>query len=729
MRLLKADTPGEASLTRKLSKDIPSYAILSHTWSTNEEDEVTLSDLKDKSGKSKRGYAKIEFCRKQAQKDGIQHFWVDTCCIDKKDAVELGEAIASMFRWYHDAEKCYVYLSDVSVAMGDPHHSTDATWLSDFRNSRWFTRGWTLQELLAPKSVDFFSREGTWLGDRRTLERLIHEATDIPITALRGFAVNNFSVPERMRWAAKRTTTKPEDKAYCLLGIFDVFMPLIYGEGEHALIRLQDEIDKRVGKQPVVSQLSDGEGTNSVWYVPFDRLSEFVGRIDEMERVKQRILDRTNQGVVSILGLGGVGKSRLAMELIRQVRSEHVQRSVFWIEATDQLTFERDMLGIGKRLRIPGIEADKADVKILVKQWLNVAQDGWFVVLDNADDEVLWGKGSDPADEKSTLVDYLPRSRHGSILVTTRSRRVASYLAGKEVVELPILLLDEARTMFTNALEEPEMAADENLTSALLERLTYLPLAIIQAASYINMTQEPVKTYLDLLDEREEEVVELLSEDFGDRSRYSNARNAVATTWLVSFNQIRKHHPFSAELLSSMVCLHEKNIPRSLLPVISSKKDAVEAFATLKGYSFVTRQAREKDEGIHEESYNMHRLVYLAARNWLRKEGTLHNWMKASLERVAELFPACDHEHRGIWTLYLPHAQRLCEDVEVVDLPERYKLLTKMGLCFVVDGKYDAAVKAHTAVLQWREKELGIPENQVLEACNNLGEALQWSGF
>jgi hypothetical protein len=139
-----------------------------------------------------------------------------------------------------------VYLSDVSAHKRDNEGKTQRIYESAFRKSKWFTRGWTLQELLAPGSVEFFSREGKLLGDKKMLEGLIHEITTIPITALHGALLSDFSVDERLRWAAKRDTKKEEDKAYCLLGIFDIFMPLMYGEGENGLIRLKKKIDKRL---------------------------------------------------------------------------------------------------------------------------------------------------------------------------------------------------------------------------------------------------------------------------------------------------------------------------------------------------------------------------------------------------------------------------------------------------------------------------------------------------
>ncbi|KAH8594139.1 hypothetical protein B0O99DRAFT_595843 [Bisporella sp. PMI_857] len=246
MRLLELKNNGEFSLTKDLIDNIPPYAILSHTWG-NDDEEATFQDLTGGVGKSKAGYRKIRFCAEQAIRDGLQYAWVDTCCIDKSNNTELSEAINSMFRWYREASKCYVYLSDLSTNNSDKNIQFSAfMWESAFRNSRWFTRGWTLQELIAPVSVEFFSREGKRLGDKQSLEQQVHAATGIPVNALRGSSLSCFSVSERISWAANRETKRQEDKAYSLMGVFDIHMPLIYGEGrENAFIRLRDEIDKR----------------------------------------------------------------------------------------------------------------------------------------------------------------------------------------------------------------------------------------------------------------------------------------------------------------------------------------------------------------------------------------------------------------------------------------------------------------------------------------------------
>ncbi|KAI0604755.1 ankyrin repeat domain-containing protein [Pyrenophora tritici-repentis] len=249
MRLLYTASDGTLQWTKDIirSEEIPPYAILSHTWG---EQEVVFDDLKDiENAQSKEGYRKIRFCAQQAERDGLNHFWVDTCCIDKANNTELSEAINSMFRWYQNAKKCYVYLSDVEYNALAANNNSSQRWEPAFRKSRWFSRGWTLQELLAPASVDFFSKEGGRLGDKRSLEHTIHEITGIAIKALSGSQLSEFSVAERFSWAANRQTKREEDEAYCLLGIFGIYLPLIYGEQRlSAIKRLLNEIEPPANK-------------------------------------------------------------------------------------------------------------------------------------------------------------------------------------------------------------------------------------------------------------------------------------------------------------------------------------------------------------------------------------------------------------------------------------------------------------------------------------------------
>jgi hypothetical protein len=240
IRLLQRKPDGEIVFREPTSGDVPAYAILSHTW---RKEEISFQDAEAGTGKGKAGWEKIQFCAKQAAADGLQYFWVDTCCIDKKNAVELGAAINSMFRWYQNAARCYVYLSDVSKS--DPKADNERAWEEAFRRSRWFTRGWTLQELIAPRLVDFFSLEGERLGSKLKLESIIYKITGIAKNALRGDALPNFSIKERRSWAECCKTTIEEDEAYCLIGVFDVSMVPIYRETrDQAFRRLEEEIHK-----------------------------------------------------------------------------------------------------------------------------------------------------------------------------------------------------------------------------------------------------------------------------------------------------------------------------------------------------------------------------------------------------------------------------------------------------------------------------------------------------
>ncbi|KAK4197146.1 heterokaryon incompatibility protein-domain-containing protein [Triangularia verruculosa] len=219
----------------------PPYAILSHTWGDGE---VTLQDFTsaDRSAaRSLAGFAKIELTCHQALKDGLSHAWVDTCCIDKTSSAELSEAINSMYEWYKHSAICYAFLEDLSA--DEPLTSGDDTSCTGFTKCRWFSRGWTLQELIAPETVQFYDADWNLRGTKASLAHLLTAITRIEESVLRG-ETDIFTLPvaSRMAWAADRVTSRVEDIAYSLLGIFSVNMAMLYGEGRRAFIRLQEEI-------------------------------------------------------------------------------------------------------------------------------------------------------------------------------------------------------------------------------------------------------------------------------------------------------------------------------------------------------------------------------------------------------------------------------------------------------------------------------------------------------
>jgi hypothetical protein len=252
---------------------LPPYKITSHRWTS---DEVILKDVTKKRNVESKGYRKIEgFCqfirednnrlRKHVTNDlsACEWVWIDTACIDKKSSAELQESINSMFRWYSRALECIAYIADVpSLSAG-----SDVV-MSEFRQSEWFTRGWTLQELLVPGFVVFLNREWEAIGHKCAycgyknpckdagplLNNVLAEITGIAEDIMFDYRKStSLTVDEKMSWMANRTTTKTEDMAYCMMGIFDVNMPLLYGEGVKAMQRLEREITSQIYHDPSTS--------------------------------------------------------------------------------------------------------------------------------------------------------------------------------------------------------------------------------------------------------------------------------------------------------------------------------------------------------------------------------------------------------------------------------------------------------------------------------------------
>ena len=257
------------------ANDVPKgYAILSHVWDLEEQSFQDVQALREQctaTGLNPRDLASLKirnFCI-LAEQHGYDWVWIDTCCIDKSSSAELSEAINSMFRWYSLAETCYAYLADVPSP--NPSLSHDPAGSRAFRQSKWHTRGWTLQELIAPDIVVFLSSEWKVLGTRAGLADLLQMITNIPVKVLRlETELTSTSVAARMSWAAKRKTTRPEDEAYCLMGIFHINMPTLYGEGRQAFQRLQEEIMRR-----------STDTTLFAWGSPSERLPDLLWNLQD----------------------------------------------------------------------------------------------------------------------------------------------------------------------------------------------------------------------------------------------------------------------------------------------------------------------------------------------------------------------------------------------------------------------------------------------------------------
>ncbi|KAI9775783.1 MAG: hypothetical protein M1816_005768, partial [Peltula sp. TS41687] len=456
------------------------------------------------------------------------------------------------------------------------------------------------------------------------------------------------------------------------------------------------------------------------WNVPFERNLSFVGRSSQLERLESTLFVSGRTQKTAIFGLGGVGKTQIALELAHRIREKYGDCSLLWVPATNVESLQQTYLNIGQQLGIPGLEGKQAEVYKLVQQYLSQKTAGqWLLIFDNADDVDMW-IGSTSG--RASLTDFLPQSSRGSIIFTTRSRKIAVHLARQNIVKVSEMDQETATQLLAKSLADPSLLGNHQDTAQLVEQLTFLPLAIAQAAAYINKNGIAFADYLSLLNDQEENVVDILSEDFKDEARYQDVKNPVATTWLISFNQIRRHDPLAAEYLSIMSCIDPKNIPQSLLPPAKSRKAEVDAIGTLDAYSFVSKQSI----GL---TLDIHRLVHLATRNWLAKEGSLASWEGKAVARLNEVFPSHDHENRRVWRAYLPHVQYISGfTLRVEDTNQGLGLCEKFGLCLLSDGRYSEAKKPLLKVKEGREKALGKEHPHTLTSVSNLALVLQDQG-
>ncbi|KAG2358465.1 heterokaryon incompatibility protein-domain-containing protein [Suillus spraguei] len=264
--------------TKKLEEFInpPDYAILSHRW---REEEVLFADVHQEYAKGMKGYAKVEGCCEQARRDGYQYVWIDTCCIDKNSSAALAEAINSMYAWYEDARVCYVYLDDVT-------DNRDAEIKSAFAKSEWFTRGWTLQELIAPTSLFFFDSRWREIGSKNSLAELLSSITRVHADVLARVNAGSDKVMTTRASFSVATKMSPEDRAYSLMGIFKVHMPVIYGEGEKkAFFRLQLEIMRTSHDQSIFAWSNPAAGGRKVGTWPFATYPDYFAKSGNIEDV------------------------------------------------------------------------------------------------------------------------------------------------------------------------------------------------------------------------------------------------------------------------------------------------------------------------------------------------------------------------------------------------------------------------------------------------------------
>jgi len=455
------------------------------------------------------------------------------------------------------------------------------------------------------------------------------------------------------------------------------------------------------------------------WFVPLIRNKHFVGRSSQLDELETKLFAEGYCQKVAIRGLGGIGKTQIALELAYRSRERCRDCSVFWIPANNANSFEQACLEIAQLLQINGQQKEKSDAKKLVKHWLSQESAGqWLLILDNVDDVDIAFESTSNGTPGITLLDYIPTSSKGSIVFTTRDRKGAVKLARSNVIEIPEMDEDTAAEVLSKALIDPTILHDPQTTTNLLTQLTCLPLAIVQAATYINKTGLSVLEYLSLFeDTKEEDIIEVLSEDFEDDGRYKESNNPVATTWLISFEQIQRHDPLAAQYLSFMSCIDSKHIPQSLLPLAQSKKQRLDAIGTLSAFSFIAKRSDDL-------SFDLHRLVHLATRNWLRHKSSLAEQVRKAVARLAEVFADMQPSELRRLAAYIPHAQFvLTSEVLNGNTKEEITLLEAIGRWMSFCGRYYEAEKIFSKVFRWRKSNLGPEHTDTFNSGDRLAAA------
>ena len=433
---------------------------------------------------------------------------------------------------------------------------------------------------------------------------------------------------------------------------------------------------------------------------------------------------------MTIYGLGGCGKSALAIEFAYHVATRRA-RLVFWVPAISRESFETAYRDIGARLRIPGIADDNADVKKLVQTTLGSDDmPDWLMIVDNADDhDVLLG-ATDNTLKPVRLRDHLPRSSRGTILFTTRSRKLAEALTPSSALEVTGMGQADVKQLLTRRMSKKTLLDDDTAADELLILLTNLPLAIVQATAFMDNNDMSVRDYISLFRNSEAET-ELLSERFEDPSRYEELDNTIAKTWQISFEQIRKHDQLAAEYLSFMACIDRINIPQSLLPPATSPVQQMKALGTLKGYAFITEQVNVVEKQGAGKFYDMHRLIHMASAHWLQKYNQRATWVDAAIAQLEDMVPynAFDcYESRTEWAVCLPHALYVANLYGVEGTLASADILCRVGVCQDRLGQYRAAEITFRQVLSVDEKELGLEHPNTLADSHRLASVLNSQG-
>ncbi|KAL3296768.1 Kinesin light chain [Colletotrichum asianum] len=492
------------------------------------------------------------------------------------------------------------------------------------------------------------------------------------------------------------------------------------------------------------SKIRESELPQAHFIVPYNENIDFIGRHQILNQLRQdfqhdpRCSKEKGRSRISLYGLGGIGKTQIALAYAYWLRDVRPDISIFWVHASNPERFQQAFMRIAEECNIPDHQNPSVDILSLVHAWLLRSKHApWFMIIDNADDTSMFFQDVQKiprmsvlnAHEKSTrtLGQFVPECRHGSILITTRNKQAGQRLApGRPPFEVPKLNDEESAQMIRIMTGDGQLSL--MTASNLSSQLEHLPLAIAQASAFIQENSMTIERYQELLNESDKTVARLLSAEFGTVGQDSAIPRSVMSTWVVSFEQIKKQSPLAIEILSLIAFFDRQAIPIGLLSVYFDKEILVEvetAIGILKAFCIISI-SKER-----EKHFDLHRLVQLATKRWIQEEESHEKFAAGALQTLAQAFPDGTFESMSVCKSLLPHAHAVLENKcrqIYEDALAAATIRRDLSSFYVNTGQLEVAAKISQRNLASSKLILGETNPVLLKVMRQLIEIYKYLG-